>query len=98
MAAEGVAVEDLDAPALSPGMRRVVDRCLDATDDLIALARTLPGRLKSRRLAMESAAIVHIAARLSTHLRRRDPLAERVELSKPAFAWCCAKGVVGSLF
>jgi hypothetical protein len=47
---------------------------------------------------MESAAIVHIAARLSTHLRRRDPLAERVELSKPAFAWCCAKGVVGSLF
>ncbi len=92
MAAEGVTVEALDAPALSPGLRRVVDQCLDRTDELIALARTLPGRLKSRRLAMESAAIVNIAARLSTHLRRRDPLAERVELSKPEFMWCCVKG------
>ena len=92
MAAAGVTVEALDAPALSPGLRRVVDQCLDRTDELIALARTLPGRLKSRRLAMESAAIVNIAARLSTHLRRRDPLAERVELSKPEFMWCCVKG------
>jgi squalene synthase HpnC len=92
LAAEGVTVEDLDAPALSPGLRRVVDRCLDATDALILLARTLPGRLKSRRLAMESGAIVNIAARLSDHLRRRDPLAERVELSKPEFLWCCVRG------
>ena len=92
MAAAGVTVEALDAPALSPGLRRVVDQCLDRTDELIALARTLPGRLKSRRLAMESAAIVNIAARLSAHLRRRDPLAERVELSKPEFMWCCVKG------
>ena len=92
MAVEGVTVEGLDAPALSPGLRRVVDRCLDATDDLIALARTLPGRLESRRLAMESAAIVAIAERLSAHLRRRDPLAERVVLSKPEYLWCCVKG------
>jgi squalene synthase HpnC len=94
MAAEGVTVEALDAPALSPGLRRVVDRCLDATDELIVLARTLPGRLESRRLAMESAAIVTIAARLSTHLRRRDPLAQRVALSKPEYLWCCVKGAV----
>jgi hydroxysqualene synthase len=94
MAAEGVTVEALDAPALSPGLRRVVDKCLDATDALILHARTLPGRLKSRHLAMESGAIVTIAARLSAELRRRDPLAERVELSKPAFAWCCVKGAL----
>ena len=43
---------------------------------------------------MESGAIVNIAIRLSAELRRRDPLAERVELSKPQFLWCCLKGVV----
>ncbi|MGH6621383.1 MAG: squalene synthase HpnC [Alphaproteobacteria bacterium] len=94
MAAEGVTVEALTAPALAPGLRRVIDRCLDDTDALIAHARTLPGRLRNRRLAMESAAIVNIAARLSTHLRRRDPLAERVALSKPEYLWCCVKGAV----
>ncbi len=98
MAAEGVTVEALAAPALSPGLRRVIDRCLDDTDALIAHARTLPGRLKSRRLAMESAAIVTIAERLSAHLRRRDPLAERVELSKPEYLWCCVKGVAAHVW
>lgn len=98
MAAEGVTVEALNAPALSPGLRRVIDRCLDATDALIAEARTLPGRLESRHLAMESAAIVAIAERLSAQLRRRDPLAERVELSKLEYLWCCVKGAVRCWF
>ncbi len=98
MAAEGVTVEALNAPALSPGLRRVIDRCLDATDALIAEARTLPGRLESRHLAMESAAIVAIAERLSAQLRRRDPLAERVELSKLESLWCCVKGAVRCWF
>jgi squalene synthase HpnC len=94
MADAGVTIDALSAPALSPGLRRVVDKCLDGTDDLLKQARTLPGRLRSRRLAMESAAIVNIATRLSGHLRRRDPLAERVELSKPEYLWCCLKGAV----
>ena len=75
----------------------ISDLCLDGTDELLALARTLPGRLKNRRLAMESAAIVNIALRLSRHLRRRDPIAERVELSKPEYLWCCVKGAARHL-
>lgn len=98
MAAEGVTVEALNASALSPGLRRVIDRCLDATDALIVEARTLPGRLESRHLAMESAAIVAIAERLSAQLRRHDPLAERVELSKLEYLWCCVKGAVRCWF
>jgi squalene synthase HpnC len=94
MSAAGVTVDALDAPALSPGMRRVVDKCLDGTDALLALARTLPGRLKDRRLSMESAAIINIAVRLSRHLRRRDPIAERVELRNAEYLWCCVKGAV----
>ncbi|MCG8546394.1 MAG: squalene synthase HpnC [Alphaproteobacteria bacterium] len=94
MAEAGVTVEALDAPAASPGIRQVLDHCLDGCDELLALARTLPGQLRSRRLAMESAAIVNIAFRLTGHLRRRDPLAERVVLSKPEYVWCCVRGAV----
>jgi squalene synthase HpnC len=94
MSAAGVTVDALDEPALSPGLRRVVDKCLDGTDALLDLARTLPGRLRNRRLAMESAAIVNIAVKLSRELRRRDPIAERVELTKPQYLWCCARGAI----
>ena len=94
MTEAGVTVEDLDAPAASPGIRQVLDRCLDGCDELLALAATLPGQLRSRRLAMESAAIVNIAFKLTGHLRRRDPLAERVALSKQEYVWCCVRGAV----
>jgi len=78
-------------------MRRVIDQCLDGTDELIAIARTLPGQLKSRRLAMESAVIVRIAERLSRLLRRRDPLAGRVKLSGRQFLGCAVSGIAWAL-
>lgn len=80
--AEGAAVEELRADALSPAMRRVVDRCLDATDDLLAVAAALPCRLVRSRLRYEAAVILAVAERLSRLLRRNDPLAGRVELGK----------------
>jgi len=91
--AAGAKVEDLDAAAASPGLRKVFDQCLDGVDALLDTARALPGRLRSRRLAMESAAIVRIAEDLAAALRRRDPVAGRVELSKPRFLWCLLRGV-----
>ena len=83
--------------AAAAGLRRVIDQCLDGTDALIVIARTLPGQLKSRRLAMESAVIVAIAEELSRILRRRDPLAGRVKLSRLQFLACGAAGVAGAL-
>ncbi|HEY7688762.1 MAG TPA: squalene synthase HpnC [Dongiaceae bacterium] len=91
-------VEDLDKPSASAGIRRVIDLCLDGSDELIVLARQLPGQLRSRHLAMESAVIVRIADRLSRLLRRRDPLAMRVKLSKPAFLACGFQGALSGLF
>jgi squalene synthase HpnC len=90
--AANATVDDLLAKRASAGVRRVIDDLLDRTDVLIAEARRLPGQLRSKRLAMESAVIVCIAAKLSRELRRRDPVAERVELSKMQFLWCCAAG------
>lgn len=98
MADADITVEDLDGDAASPGLRHVLDRCLDGTEALMDQARTLPGRLNSRHLAMESAAIVRIADLLVKHLRNRDPVATRVELTKPEFAWCFVRGAARHLF
>jgi squalene synthase HpnC len=84
-AAVGIGVEELDRPQASPALRRVLDETLDGVDSLITTARELPRALGSRRLGAESAVILAIARRLATELRRRDPLAEWVELSRGAF-------------
>jgi squalene synthase HpnC len=94
----GARIEDLDGTAASPGLRKVFDQCLDGVDGLLQTARALPGRLRSRRLAMESAAIVRIAEDLAAALRRRDPIAERVELSKLRFLWCLLRGIIDVWF
>jgi squalene synthase HpnC len=91
--AAGIEVGELDRPSSSPAMRQVLDRTLDGVDQLLGTARDLPRVLANRRLAAESGVIVAIAARLAALLRRRDPLAERVELSRPQFLLCGVKGL-----
>jgi squalene synthase HpnC len=98
LAAEGETVTALNAPRATPGLRRVLDRCLEGTEALLVDARKLPGLLRRRRLAYESGVIVALAERLATLLRRRDPLAERVELSKAGFPLVAARGFARTLF
>ena len=97
MAAEGETADALGRSPSSPGLRRVLDRAIAATDALLVTARELPHRLKSRGLAMESAVIVRLALRLSERLKRGDPLAARVALTKFDFARCGLSGVLGGL-
>ena len=97
MAQEGVTVEDLDRDAATPALRRVIDRCLDATEALLIEARPIAPGMYNRRLGMEAAVIWEIACRLTGLLRREDPIAGRVALSKAGYVWCCVKGVVGAL-
>lgn len=89
----GLGAEALGADRSAPALRRVMDRCLDGTDDLIASARCLPARLRNLRFAMEAAGIVEVAGRLSAELRRRDPLAGRVVLTRVQLAACCLRGI-----
>ncbi len=93
-----VKVEDIDKPVLTPGLRNVVDRMLDGCEQLMSDARLLPSSLKSRHLAMESAIIVKLAARLIVLLRKGDPLATRVALTKLDFAAAGAFGAVWGFF
>lgn len=97
MAEAGITVAALDEPKASPGLRQVMDRCLDGTRKLNHAARGLAPALRSARLAMESEVILRIAERLHDELRRRDPLAERVELSKLQFAACGVSGALSVL-
>jgi len=94
MLAADVVANDLDATHSTPGLRRVLDRCLDKSIDLMNDAALLPSGLKSRRLAMESQAIINIAVRLINKLQTEDPLSTRVKLNKPESLWCCARGAV----
>lgn len=93
LAAEGLGADVLAAPASAPGLRRVLDRVLDGVDGLLDEAAPLAGRMGSRRLAMETAAIQAIARRLAALLRRRDPLAGRVKLGRMGYLAGMAEGI-----
>jgi hydroxysqualene synthase len=83
MDASGVAIEDLRAKSASSGLRRVLDALLDEVDRLNQAAEDLPRRVRDRRLRVETAVIVGLAKRLARRLRRQDPVAGRVKLTKP---------------
>jgi squalene synthase HpnC len=97
LAAEGAVVEDLDRSRSTPALRRVIDRTLDATERLLSDAKLLPSGLSSRRLAMESVAILDIAVTLIRRLRQGDPLAGRIQLTKGGYVWCCLRGALTAL-
>jgi len=83
MQRHGTAIADIPRPAATPGMRAVIDALLDQCDALNRTARALPPSVRDRRLRLETAVIVGLAERLAARLRRHDPLAGRVKLTKP---------------
>ncbi|MCP4330973.1 MAG: squalene synthase HpnC [Alphaproteobacteria bacterium] len=93
----GATVADLGGTQSNAGVRQTIERCLTYTERLMTDARRLPGVLRNRRLAYESSAIVRLADTLIDRLHRQDPLARRVELSKPHFLWCVAMGIARAL-
>lgn len=86
LAQAGGSVEDLRRPAETPALRRVFDALLDEVDRLNEAAAALPRRTRDRRLRLETAVILGLARRLARRLRRGDPLARRVKLSRPDVA------------
>lgn len=95
LAAAGVGVEVLTEGAVNSGLRRVLAGLLDQTAELISQARGLPPLVAASGLRWECAAIVELAARLLRRLRRRDPLATHVKLSKSDFLRAFVVGICG---
>ncbi len=83
--------------ASPPALRAVQMKCIERTEDLLVTADKLPGKLKSKSLAMESGVIISIAWKLVDKLKRLDPVATRVELSKPQFMLYGLKGAIKGL-
>jgi hydroxysqualene synthase len=82
MSAAGTDVTALPGKAETPGLRRVFGALLDRCDELNAEAAALPRLVRDRRLRIETGVIVNLARRLTGRLRRGDPLATRVKLTK----------------
>lgn len=92
--AAGSAPADLAAARLAPALRLALDDALDRVDALLVEAHALPDRLVSPRLAGEAKAILVLARRLAARLRREDPMAGRVRLSRLDFAGASLAGAL----
>jgi farnesyl-diphosphate farnesyltransferase len=87
LAHNGSGVEDVRMFYASPGLRKTLDGLLDQVDRLNRIGADLPRRVKDKRLKVETAIIVDLACRLAKRLRKGDPLATRVKLTKSDFAF-----------
>jgi farnesyl-diphosphate farnesyltransferase len=82
LAAYGASVGDLRGPAESPGLRAVRCALLDRVDALNVCGDGLPRVVRDRRLRIETGVIASLARRLAARLRRGDPVAARVKLTR----------------
>jgi farnesyl-diphosphate farnesyltransferase len=82
MQRHGTGVDDLMQRQASPGLRRVIDDLLDHCDRLSDIGGALPRHVRDRRLRVETAIITHLARHLTSRLRRGDPVATRVKLTR----------------
>ena len=92
----GGSVEDLARDRATPAVRKVIDRCLDETEALLRRAETMPGSVRRRGLRWESAFILKLAWALAARLRRQDPVAGRVKVSKAGWLLCGLRGILGA--
>ncbi|WP_201859494.1 squalene/phytoene synthase family protein [Microvirga soli] len=84
-------------PAQTALRRSVVDAMLDRVDALIDQAQSLPEHLQNRRLRAQSIATIALARRLSERLRSKDPVLERVQVSKADAGMAFLRGLAGTL-
>ncbi len=76
----------------------MIDRALERVDELLVRAAPLGRQIADRRLGLQAQVTYAVARRLARKLRRRDPLAGHVTLSKPGYAAAMAAGGLRWLF
>jgi squalene synthase HpnC len=93
LAADGLDVTALKEPRASPALLHCLRGLVERTAALLDESRPFAQMINDSRLAAEVAVIQMLAERLIEVLRVRDPLSERVHLSKPAMFGIALKGV-----
>ncbi len=98
LAAHGSSTDDLALAKSTEGLRATIDAMLDRLDGMMPEARNLPRRVPDPRLKCETAIITMLAQRLISLLRRRDPLWDKVKLSKVAVGGAVVRGLLRAWF
>lgn len=94
---EHESVAALGQSRASPGLRRAMDHLAERTAAMLTEAGPLSSKVVNLRLGLEVAVIERLAHTLIGTLRRRDPLCERVHLSKARVAGVTLVGVAEEL-
>jgi phytoene/squalene synthetase len=92
LAATGATVEDIGKAASTPALRQCLQGLAARTGKLLEQSAAFSASIRDARLAFEVAVIQALACRLVAMLRTRDPLSERVHLTRSGVA---AVGLVG---
>jgi squalene synthase HpnC len=82
LAAAGIGVEALDAPAASPALRGVIRGLAEDTMRLLDVSRPFARGIRDGRLALEVGVIQALAEDLCRGLMARDPLSQTVHHDK----------------
>jgi hydroxysqualene synthase len=83
MAKEGVDPSALGASRASAGLLACLHQLAARTELLVRQGSELPRQVRDLRLGLETAVIARLAQKLVIMLKNRDPLSERVHLTKP---------------
>lgn len=94
LVAAGLDASALAAAQATPALRHCLSQLALRTDRLLDESEAFASHIRDGRLACEVAVIQRLARRLVGLLRDRDPLSERVHLSKPQMAATALRGVV----
>jgi squalene synthase HpnC len=98
LAAHGLGVEALGAPKSSPALLAALHGLAERTRRLLSESDVFALLIADRRLALEVSVINTLAHRIARLLIERDPLCDRVHLSKAAMAGLTLAGVIGGTF
>jgi squalene synthase HpnC len=97
LAAQGIGVEALAHDHAGAALKECLRALLARTNDLFQESACLPASVADRRLAIEISIIQSCARRLLAILQQRDPLSERVHLTKAEMLAMMALGGVRGL-
>ena len=85
---EGTGPDALAAAQASPALLACLHKLAARTNDLVRVGKELPRHVQDLRLGLETTVIARLAQVLVNGLRHKDPLSQKVHLSKPDFlAW-----------
>jgi squalene synthase HpnC len=98
LARRGASVEQLAAPRASAALLSCLHELAAKNEALLREGDTLLLQVSDARVACEIAVIQSFARQIVQLLKARDPLSERVHLSKPAMAGLSLGAVAGALW